>query len=257
MRRWLVTLLGIVMMGASIYGYGRYAEMVETKAATVEAIWPSRLIASGEMVEASMLRRVAIPVGAMAADVLREESAIVGRVAVVPIGPNEGFADWKLADVQVTPREGERYVTFPTDDVTNVGNMIRKGDRVDVWVEFDRPVLVGGVYAGTVKVIEGLAVANVRTAEGVEVTDVSLYDTAFASTARQQQRVRNAAVGKPSMNTYIMNEGLYKAYTLAGLTGRIKLALPDLSLPEHAPARVSETFLAFASALAFEGGEKP
>jgi Flp pilus assembly protein CpaB len=257
MRRWLVTLLGIVMMGASIYGYGRYADTVETAAATVEAIMPVRLIASGETVDASMLRRLAIPIDALAADALRTESDIVGRVAIVPIGPNEGIAAWKLANRQLTPRAGERYVTFPTNEVTNIGNMLRKGDSVDVWVEFDHPSLVGGVHAGAVKVLEGLKVASVRTAEGTEVTDVAAYDTAFATTARQQQRVRASASGTPAMNTYIMNEALYEAYTLAQLSGTMKLALPDVSLLSSPSPRVSAQFLSYVSGLSFEGGEKP
>ncbi|MCI3922639.1 RcpC/CpaB family pilus assembly protein [Paenibacillus sp. TRM 82003] len=252
MRRWLLTLLGVVMMAASIYGYGRYAAAVETEAATFETVMPTRLIASGETVDASMLRRVPIPVGAAAADALTDERDIVGRTAVAPIAPNEQIAAWKLADRQLTPREGERFVTFPTDDVTNVGNMLRRGDRVDVWVEFEQPAAIDGALAGAVKAIEGLVVASVRSAEGAEVADAAsfAYDAAFASAARQQQRARSAASAKAAMNTYIMDEPLYEAYALARLSGKIKLALPDLSLPDDAPARVSDAFIRYAASVA-------
>lgn len=259
MRRWLLTLLGVVMMAASIYGYGRYAAAVDAEAATVEALLPTRLIASGETVDASMLRRVPIPIGAVVPDALSDERDIVGMTAIAPIAPNEQFAAWKLAERQLTPREGERYVTFPTDDVTNVGNMLRRGDRVDVWVEFEQPTLVDGTLAGAVKAIEGLIVASVRTAEGAEIADTPsyAYETAFASPARQQQRVRSAATGDPAMNTFIMEEALYEAYALARLAGRIKLALPDLSLPDETPARVSDAFARYAAALAAEASGAP
>jgi len=249
-----VTGLGVLLMAASAYGFARYAERAELNARTVEAILPTRLIASGETVDASMLRRVRIAEAALADDALRDEADIVGRWAVAPIGPNETFAAWKLADRQLTPREGERYVSFPTDDVTNVGNMLRRGDRVDVWVEFERPLPLGGVPTGALKVIEGLSVASVRSPEGAEVADAAAYDAPFQSAARQRDRVRSSANGKPGMNTFIMDETVYEAYALASLVGTIKLALPEPSLPDEREARVTNEFATYRNVLAAEEG---
>lgn len=254
MRRWLVTLLGVVMMASSVYGFGLYAERRTYEAETVEAVMPARLIAGGETVEPSMLRRVTIPKAALSADALRDEASIVGRTAVTLIGPNETIADWKLADRQLTPREGERYISFPTDEISNVGNLLRRGDQIDVWVELDRPLMVAGVSVGAVKAIEGLVVASVRTAEGAEVTDAGALDAAFQSAAKQRERVRSAANGKPAVNTFIMNEEIYAAYALAALAGTMKFALPDPSLHEERPARVTDDFAKYRDVLIEELG---
>ncbi|MES7204610.1 RcpC/CpaB family pilus assembly protein, partial [Cutibacterium acnes] len=168
------------------------------------------------------------------------------------IGPNEQIASWKVAERKLTPREGERYVSFPADDLTNVGNMLRKGDRVDVWVEFDQPKRLGGTWKGAMKVIEGLEVASVRTAEGAEVMNGGLGAVAVAGPMaglQQDGAMRGSASGKPSMNTFIMNERLYEAYALAALTGTVKLALPDVSLQAGADARVTADFEAFRNDL--------
>jgi len=215
---------------------------------------PTRLILSGETVDASMVRRVTVPKAAVAVDALLAERDIVGRTAVAPIGPNEYFAAWKLADRQRTPRTGERYVSFPTNDVTNVGNMLRRGDRVDVWVEFEHPKRLGGSTVGALKVIEGLLVANVRTAEGAEVTDAVGYEAPFASAPRQAERIRSQANGQPGMNTFIMSEDVYEAYVAAELAGAVKLALPELTMQEEAPARVTEAFRMYREAI-WEGEE--
>ncbi|WP_309122380.1 RcpC/CpaB family pilus assembly protein [Paenibacillus sp.] len=257
MRRWLVTGLGVLLMAASVYGFARYAEHAELDARTVEAIMPTRLIASGETVDASMVRRVRIAEAALAADALRDEADIIGRSAVAPIGPNETFASWKLADRQLTPGAGERYVSFPTDDVKNVSNMLRRGDLVDVWVEFDAPATLGGVPRGALKVIEGLRVASVRSTEGAEITDAAPYDAPFQSAARQRDRVRASADGRPGMNTFIMDAEIYEAYALASLVGSIKLALPEPSLQEAEEARVTDDFATYAGALIEEEATLP
>ncbi len=240
-----MTGLGVLLMATSVYGFGRYAERTERNARTVEAIMPIRLLASGETVDGSMLRRVRIAEAALAPDALRDEADIVGKSVVAPIGPNETFASWKLADRQLTAAEGERYVSFPTDDVTNIGNMLRRGDKVDVWVEFAAPVTLGGVPRGALKVIEGLSVASVRSAEGAEVEDAAAYDAPFQSAARQRERARASANGKPGMNTFIMKEPIYEAYALASLVGKVKLALPEPSSFVDGEAQVTSEFAAY------------
>jgi len=255
-RRWLVTGIGALMMAASVFGFARYAERTEAEVALVEAILPTRLVASGETIDAGILRRVKVPEAAVPSDALRDEASIVGMTAVAPIGPNETFADWKLAPRQLTPRDGERYVSFPTDDVTNVGNMLRRGDRVDVWVEFERPVPIGGVPKGAMKVIEGVLLASVRSPEGGEVADAPAYDAPFQPISKQRERVRASANGHPAMNTFIMDEASYEAYALAAIVGTIKLTLPEPSSFADGKPSVTEEFIEYRSMLASEGGER-
>ncbi|WP_199624422.1 Flp pilus assembly protein CpaB [Paenibacillus alkalitolerans] len=255
MRKWIVTIVGIAMMAASVYGYSWYANRVEKQIDTTAALMPARLIASGEIIDASMLRKATVPVNALQPGAVTKAADVVGKTAVAPIGPEEQILPWKLADDQITPRDGERYISFKTDDVANVSNMIRRGDRVDVWVEFSEAKEIGGELVGSLKIIEGLRVAGVRTAEGAEVTDTASLDAAFQPTGRQHQRVRGAANGKPDVNTFIMSEEVYEAYTLARIMGTIKLALPDLSLQDTSPARVTPGYELLSKTLPAEGDE--
>ncbi|WP_274361864.1 Flp pilus assembly protein CpaB [Paenibacillus thermotolerans] len=242
MRKWLVTIIGIVLMGASVYGFSKYAVRVQEEVRTTTAVKPVRMLSSGEVIDASMLRSVPVPAGAVQPGALMEPHEIVGKTVVVPIGAEEQIFPWKLADDQLTPGEGERYISFKTDDVTNVGNMLRKGDRVDVWVEFEQARMIGGEPAGSVKIIEGLRIANVKTAEGGEIADSSSFGVPFQDSGRQYDRLRGAPSGKPDINTYIMSEQIYEAYTFGALAGTIKLALPDLSLQDRSAARVTEDY---------------
>jgi Flp pilus assembly protein CpaB len=244
-RRWIVTIVGLLLMAGSVWGYNAYIGQVKHKVETVQALQPARLIASGETINSSMLRAVTIPKEALQTDAIQEAKRIIGQTTVVPIGPDEQIASWKLADRRMTPRKGERYVSFTTDEVRNVGNMLRKGDRVDVWVEFTNPTRLGTQTIGALKVIENLPVASIRTAEGVEIADGVAYDAAFLSTSKQREQVRSHANGKPSINTFIMNDALYEAYVFANLNGQIKLSLPDLSLPLMSEARVTAAFKTF------------
>jgi Flp pilus assembly protein CpaB len=254
LRRWLVTLIGIAMMAASVYAYSWYAGEVDEQVQTTQVLMPTRLIASGETIEAGMLRNVSVPIDAVQETALNRPEEVLGKTAVVPIGPEEQILPWKLADVQLTPRDGERYISFKTEEVTNVSNMIRRGDRVDVWVEFAEAKQIGGEWLGAIKIIEGLRVASVRTAEGAEVADSVPFEAQFQPTGRQQERIRSGANGKPDINTFIMSEPVYEAYALGRLVGTVKIALPDLSLPASSPTTVTDQYRLLAAMLTQQGG---
>jgi Flp pilus assembly protein CpaB len=256
LRRWLVTLIGIAMMAASVYAYSWYAGEIDEQVQTTQVLMPSRLIASGETIDSGMLRNVPVPIDAVQGAALKRPEDVLGRTAVVPIGPEEQILPWKIADVQLTPSDGERYISFKTDEVTNVSNMIRKGDRVDVWVEFTEAKQIGGEWLGAIKIIEGLLVASVRTSEGAEVADSVPFESQFQPTGRQQERVRSGTSGKPDINTFIMSEPVYEAYALGRLVGTVKIALPDLSLPDSSPTTVTEQYRLLAAMLVQQGGEE-
>lgn len=243
MRRWFIGISGAVLMALSVLGYLLFMNHLEKSRSTVEALMPVRTLLSGETVEASLLRRVTIPAAAHRADAMGNEGELLGKKVVVPIGRDEEFAGWKLAEDKLVPGEGERYYSFKTDAVTNVNNMVRRGDRVDVWVEWKR--LSGDEReerVSAVKIIEALPVAGVKTAEGAEVGDKFGIDAMLAGDAQQLAASRGRAPAKPEMNTYIMSDEVYAAYAAATAQGTIRLALPNLTEEAEGPARVTPEY---------------
>src|SRR5262249_14085254 len=66
---------------------------------------------------------------------------IEGKRAVAPIGESEELVSWKLTEDDLFPGAGESYYGFEVTEVQAVNNMVRRGDRVDVWVEYNEPLL--------------------------------------------------------------------------------------------------------------------
>jgi hypothetical protein len=137
--------------------------------------------------------------------------------------------------------------------------MLRRGDRIDVWVEFDQPKLVtenngGSLSIGAVKIIQGLMVSDIKTAEGIPVTDSTGVETIIQSDQTQFNNARNKATGKPDLNTYIMSDAVYEAYVLGSIGGHIKLALPDLSYRSNDPVKVTDAYTQLEAANAFSKG---
>jgi Flp pilus assembly protein CpaB len=236
-------------MSASVYGYRVMARQIDRESTMMDTVKPVRLLQSGEIIERGMLRMVPIPKSAHQPDAELAVSELIGRTVIVPIADHEELSVWKLARTDIVPAPDERYVSFKTDAVTNVNNMIRRGDRVDVWVEFDTPKAVkseaGAAWTvGAVKIIENVKVAGVKTAEGIEVFDNVSLDAVLQSSQTQLQNARSKPNGKPELNTYIMDDVLQEAYSLGMLGGKIKLTLPNVSGPDRAnPEAASVTAL--------------
>lgn len=233
-RAWIVTLLGCLLMAGSVAGYWQFMKHTEQQVATMETVKPVRMLHSGEVIEASMLRKAVIPVAAHHPEAVTDAGSLIGQTVLVPIADSEELVLWKLSERRLVPKEGERYFSFKTDAAANVGNMVRKGDRVDVWVEFEAPKLIrtasGAVWSvGAVKVIEQLPVTGVKTPEGPEVTDGTAVESVVQSNRQQLQHTRSKPSGKPELNTYLMNDEVYEAYVLGNIAGKIKLALPNLT----------------------------
>jgi hypothetical protein len=229
------------MIGAVI-GFHWYVRTVEQRVAYVTTWQPTRWIASGEVIDGAMVREVRLPGQAVVKDGLRRIEQIVGKSTLIPMSADEQFVAWKLSSKRVVPTGEERFVSFPTNEVTNVATMLRKGDTVDVYVEFGKAVVIGGQLRGAVKVIEALPVASVRTAEGIEVIartdDVWLP---FSHTPAMPPSSPHAAT-KPAINTFLMTPQVYEAYTLAQLYGQIKLTLSHRTTPPTNIARVTDDF---------------
>ncbi|MBC8079083.1 MAG: hypothetical protein H7X86_01975 [Gorillibacterium sp.] len=212
---------------------------------TLQTIKPERTLQSGEIIELSMLRMVTIASAAHQPDALVETEELVGKVVVVPIGREEELAKWKLTVRQIVPLQDERYYSFKTDSVANVNNMIRKGDRVDVWVEFksnETLETAEGEKITSIKIIEGLQVSGVKSAEGIEISDRISLDSMLTSDAEQLSSARGKPSGVPLLNTYIMSDEVYQAYAAASAIGTIRLALPNLMESGATTAQVTVDF---------------
>jgi Flp pilus assembly protein CpaB len=238
MRKVMVGLLGVVLMAVSVYGYIRFMQYLDHDRNTLLTLKPVRTLLSGEVIEAGMLRRVEIPGTAHREDAIVDVAMLSGRVVVVPIGKDEEVTGWKLSPGRVVPLLDERYYSFKTDAVANVNNMVRKGDRVDVWMEWKNPDPNREVAMNTVaiKVIAGLPVSAVKSAEGIEVEDRITLDAAISTDAAMLSQARSKPGGLPALNTYIMADEVYQAYAAAAAAGTIRLALPNLTqeAPDHA-----------------------
>ncbi|WP_218092770.1 SAF domain-containing protein [Paenibacillus solanacearum] len=255
-RTWVFGLTGCLLMAGSVYGFVLFMKRAEWKLNAMETVMPVRMLQSGEVIQTSMLRKVVIATAAHHTEGLTDPKEVVGKTVVAPIASNEEIAAWKLSDGPSVPLKGERYFSFKTDAVANVNNMVRRGDRVDVWVEFAAPKPLqttdGTLWSvGAVKIIEGLTVSAVKTAEGAEVSDTGALEAVVQSNRTQLHNARSKPLGKPELNTYIMNDEIYDAYVLGTIGGTIKLALPDLTAAHDAGARVTGLFRELKAADAF------
>ncbi|WP_438432544.1 RcpC/CpaB family pilus assembly protein [Gorillibacterium sp. sgz500922] len=246
LRGWIIGIVGAALMAVSVVGYLLFMRNYDRSQETLETLMPVRTLLSGERIEAAVLRKVTVPVAAHRPDAVRRPEELIGKYVVVPIGREEEIAAWKLSRDKLVPEEGERYYSFKTDAAANVNNMVRRGDRVDVWVELKQSAGEPGVErASALKVIEGLPVAGVKTAEGAEVTDKQGMDALLASDAAQLADSRGKSAGKPELNTFIMNDEVYAAYAAAAAAGTIRLALPNLTRETEAQALVTPEFSAW------------
>ncbi|MFN0224848.1 hypothetical protein [Paenibacillus sp. KR2-11] len=255
-KAWIAGTIGCLLMGGSVAGYWQFMKHTEFRVQTMETVKPVRMLHSGEVVQASLLRKEIIPAAAHQAEAVTQMEDLLGKTVLVPLASSEELVAWKLDDRKMVPGEGERYFSFRTDAAANVNNMVRRGDRVDVWVEFDQPKGVtdasGTLFTvGAVKIIEGLPVTGVKTPEGQEIADAGGLETVVEPARSQYGQARSKAAGKPELNTYIMSDEVFEAYSLGGLGGKIKLALPDLTAPTGPSGAVTPLFRQLKEADAF------
>jgi Flp pilus assembly protein CpaB len=242
LRGWIIGIAGAALMAVSVVGYLAFMRDFDSSQETLDTLMPVRTLLSGERIEATLLRRVTVPVAAHRTDAVDKPEELIGKIVVVPIGREEEIALWKLSADRLVPQPGEHYYSFKTDTAANVNNMVRRGDRVDVWVERKESGSAAGERVNALKVIEGLPVAGVKTAEGLEVMDKQGLDAMLASDAAQLAEARGKAPGKPELNTFIMTDEVYQAYAAAAALGTIRLALPNLTQADDVSARVTDEF---------------
>ncbi|MFD2613786.1 SAF domain-containing protein [Paenibacillus gansuensis] len=137
MHKWITAAAGLLIMAGSVAAFIYYMKGYEQDLTTMVTYKPKAMIYAGDLVTESMIRKVPIPVMQHAAAALTDKDEIIGKRAAVPIGESEEFAPWKLTADDVFPQQGESYYGFEITGVQAVNNMIRRGDRVDVWVELN------------------------------------------------------------------------------------------------------------------------
>lgn len=248
--------LAATLLLVSTYGYIVFMEQRKIESPVTSTIMPTRLLNAGEVIDSTMLRHVTVPLDAHRKDAIVDVNSLIGMTVIVPIGSTEEFVSWKLAKANHVPVDGERYYAFPTDSLTNVSNMVRKGDRVDVWIEFPEPVLVemgdNLWHFSAVKIIENLYVAHVKSSEGIEITDTTADSLAFiAGDDLQLASHRNNSNGIPGQNIYIMTDEIYDAYVMGSLSGTIKLSLPNLNSYSLDSSSVTDVFQQLKSSAVF------
>jgi|GEM_PF-2212091 len=241
MRKLLVYFIGVLFIAASIYLYVKVINSYKESVTTTVTLQATRLIQAGEMIQVGMFQKITVPVTQHRDDSIVNEQELLGKMTLIPIGMDEEFAKWKVGEDVSAPQPGQFLSSFKTDSLANVNNMVRRGDRVDVWVDFDTPrqftdAAGARMLVGSVKIITGLKVVNVKTAEGAEVEEsgggAEVLDAIRSGALQVNQdnigRVRSKPSGVAAANTYIMDDEVSNAYALGALGGKIRLTLPNL-----------------------------
>lgn len=261
MRKVITVLIGIIIIGSSAFGFSKYMKGYELDVTMMKTIKPVKMIQAGELITENMVHMVSIPTIQHMSNSLVENADIIGKRAIVPIGENEEFLSWKIGKDDLYPEGEEEYIGFKIDFVGAVNNMIRRGDKVDVWVEYsvpklfdasgqevdqteqakliaDNPAALDGltkVYSK--RVLMGLTVAYVKDQNGNEVRDtgtpsgptLSLSSSPSKNDDTNAERYRQNASGQPSYITFIMSPDQYSSFAEGAKYGAIKLGLPATS----------------------------
>lgn len=256
MRKWFSVLFGLIIVAGCCIGFVQYMKSYQLDITTMETIKPIRLIQAGELITADMLEVVSIPTVQHMENAITVGNQIEGKRAIVPIGETEEFLSWKIGEDTLYPTANETYIGFKVDIVGAVNNMIRRGDKVEVWVEYTEPKLLDAsgkvidldllvitnnssinTAAGVKKIynellIPDLTVAYVKDQEGKEIVDLiptNSLGIPLSSGQRDQEnmeRYRQNASAQPAYITFIINESDYAKFAEGQKEGVIKLGLP-------------------------------
>jgi hypothetical protein len=256
MRRWITVIIGLLIVVGSMLGFAQYMKSYELNVTMMQTVKPVKMIQAGELITKEMVRLVSIPTVQHMDNGITNANQIVGKRAIVPIGEAEEFLSWKIGKDTLYPKADEQYVGFKVDFVSAVNNMIRRGDKVDVWVEYTSPKIVDtfgqeivpdqlnpnatstGKKIYSERLIKGLTVAYLKDQEGKEVTDTGgkAYSIALpggsasAHDDNNSEYYRQNASALPSYITFIMNEEQYALFAKGQKEGSIKFGLPSTAV---------------------------
>jgi hypothetical protein len=257
-RKWFAYAIGFLMIFSSVYFYFQFTNHYQAAATTMRTLKPLRPLQAGDIISNENVQSILIPIMAHDSNAVTDIELIRGKRLKVPLSTGEEFTPWKLADLMIAPNPDQRYYAFKTDAMQNVSNIIRRGDRVDVWVEFDTPRHYvdekgGKQLIGTVKLLENLLVADVKSAEGAEIIDGYEAGGGFSSLGvgilhnqvPDLNQIRAKPNAKPELNTYIMNDAEYNVYVIGALSGKIKLSLANILIENRGDSRIAEQYYQF------------
>jgi hypothetical protein len=257
-RKWFAYVIGLLMISFSLYFYYQFTNHYQTAVTTMRTLKPLRPLQAGDIISNENVQSVIIPITAHDSNAITDIEAIRGKKLKVPLSTGEEFTPWKLTDAIIAPNPDQRYYAFKTDVLQNVSNMIRRGDHVDVWVEFETPKRYvdekgGKQWIGSVKLLENLLVADVKSAEGAEIVDgyesVGAFSSLGVGILHNQEpdlnQIRAKPNAKPEVNTYIMNQAEYNVYVIGALSGKIKLSLANILVENMDDSRIAEQYYQF------------
>jgi hypothetical protein len=264
MRKWITVVIGLLLVGGSAFGFAEYMKTYQLDVTMMDTVKPVKMIQSGELITKDMIRKVSIPTVQHMENGMIDANQIIGKRAIVPIGESEEFLSWKISVDSLYAKGNEQYIGFKADFVGAVNNMVRRGDKVDVWVEYTSPKLFNASgqeidntqqslqtpvnpntpLDTTVKktysklLINGLTVAYVKDQDGKEITDAgtpsgptfSLPSTTTDRDNANAEHYRQNASGQPSYITFIMSPEQYALFAEGTKEGTIKLGLPSTSV---------------------------
>ncbi|WP_169091037.1 hypothetical protein [Paenibacillus sp. PL91] len=254
MRKWISVIAGLLIVLGATIGFSQYMNGYELDVTMMKTIKPAVMIHAGELITANMLREVTIPTVQHMDNAIIDVTEIIGKRAVVPIGEMEEFLSWKIGPDSLYPKEGETYIGFKVDFVGAVNNMIRRGDKVDVYVEYNTPKLLDAAgqeidptmvpdssssllsqVADKIyneKLIPNLTVAYVKDQEGKEIIDnepATTLGIPLTGSQRDEvnmERYRQGAAAQPAYITFIISDEQYAKLAEGQKKGVIKLGLP-------------------------------
>lgn len=260
MRKWIMLMIGFLMIGGSTYGFARYMKSYELDITMMDTIKPVKMIQAGELITQNMIQTVSIPTVQHMHNAILDPKKVIGKRAIVPIGEMEEILSWKIGEDTLYPTGDEEYIGFKIDFVGAVNNMVRRGDKVDVWVEYNQPKVydVNGVELDQAEqarrktsnpnalqvlnkvynnlLIKKLTVAYVKDQDGREITDSDYSNgpqiLSVLPAQRDEQnaeRYRQNASGQPSYITFIMTPEQYGKFAEGAKEGTIRLGLPTTS----------------------------
>lgn len=139
-KRLIIALAGAVICGVvGVMLITRYLSNVQAFTKNLGSVVVAKTeIQLGEKITADHLALASIPNGSVADGAFRKMDAVVGRIAITPIGVRETITSLKLAPEGVggglpaVIPDGYRAMTVKVDDVVGVSGFIMPGSFVDV-----------------------------------------------------------------------------------------------------------------------------
>lgn len=138
----------IVALGAAIM-VSQFTQLVPVVVATVP-------IEARTPIQANQITVEYKPAGGRHAQAFTEADTLVGQYTLQPIAQGEQVIKPMIAaqgsdSFASTIRKPDyRVVALPADDYTNVGGILKKGDKVDIAVSFKRDEALGAPYSNVV-----------------------------------------------------------------------------------------------------------